>query len=172
MLHGSPLHDCGVTDVLVPRVRSVAGPSPHAFRPGGESRRRLASRDGARLLAALKKKRPDLSAFGMGGERLEAEGLDRVVGSEELSVVGVFEVFEKLPALSKALSRMSDAARGRRPDAAILIDFPDFHGLLARRLHRARVPLLYYVSPQVWAWRAGRARSIARLARRIVTLFP
>jgi lipid-A-disaccharide synthase len=127
---------------------------------------------GARLLAALKKKRPDLSAFGMGGGRLEAEGLDRVVGSEELSVVGVFEVFEKLPALSKALSRMSDAARDRRPDAAILVDFPDFHGLLARRLHRAHVPLLYYVSPQVWAWRAGRARSIARLARRIVTLFP
>ena len=127
---------------------------------------------GARLLAALKRRRPDLSAFGMGGERLEAEGLDRVVGSEELSVVGVFEVFEKLPALSKALSRMTDAARGRRPDAAILIDFPDFHGLLARRLHRAEVPLLYYVSPQVWAWRAGRARSIARLARRIVTLFP
>lgn len=127
---------------------------------------------GARLLAALKRKRPDLSAFGMGGERLEAEGLDRVVGSEELSVVGVFEVFEKLPALSKALSRMSEAARSRRPDAAILVDFPDFHGLLARRLHRAGVPILYYVSPQVWAWRAGRARVIARLARRIVTLFP
>lgn len=127
---------------------------------------------GARLLAALKRKRPDLAAFGMGGERLENEGLDRVVGSEELSVVGVFEVFEKLPVLSKALSRMTEAARMRRPDAAILIDFPDFHGLLARRLHRAGVPLLYYVSPQVWAWRAGRARSIARLARRIVTLFP
>ena len=127
---------------------------------------------GARLLAALKRKRPDVTAFGMGGERLEKEGLDRVVGSEELSVVGVFEVFEKLPVLSKALSRMTEAARTRRPDAAILIDFPDFNGLLARRLHRAGVSLLYYVSPQVWAWRAGRARSIARLARRIVTLFP
>lgn len=127
---------------------------------------------GARLLAALKKKRPDLSAFGMGGARLEGEGLQRVVESEELSVVGVFEVFEKLPVLSKALSRMTEAARTRKPDAAILIDFPDFNGLLARRLHRAGVPLLYYVSPQVWAWRAGRARSIARLARRIVTLFP
>jgi len=127
---------------------------------------------GARLLAALTKKRPDLSAFGMGGERLEAEGLERIVESEALSVVGVFEVFEKLPALWKALSRMSEAARANRPDAAILIDFPDFNGLLARHLHRAGVPLLYYVSPQVWAWRAGRARTIARFARRIVTLFP
>ena len=127
---------------------------------------------GARLLAAMRRKRPDLSAFGMGGERLEAEGLRRIVRSDALSVVGVFEVFEKLPALSKALGRMSEAAAGKRPDAAILIDFPDFHALLARRLHRAGVPLLYYVSPQVWAWRAGRARAIARLARRIVTLFP
>lgn len=127
---------------------------------------------GSRLLAALKRKRPDLSAFGMGGERLEAAGLDRIVESAALSVVGVFEVFEKLPALSKALSRMTEAARANRPDAAVLIDFPDFNGLLARRLHRSGVPLLYYVSPQVWAWRSGRARSIARLARRIVTLFP
>ncbi len=127
---------------------------------------------GARLLAALKRRRPDLRAFGMGGERLEAEGLERIVSSEALSVVGVFEVFEKIPALSKALSRMTEAARGTRPDAAILIDFPDFNGLLAKRLHRAGVPLLYYVSPQVWAWRAGRARTIAGSARRIVTLFP
>lgn len=127
---------------------------------------------GARLLAALKRRRPDLRAFGMGGERLEAEGLERIVSSEALSVVGVFEVFEKIPALSKALSRMTEAARGTRPDAAILIDFPDFNGLLAKRLRRAGVPLLYYVSPQVWAWRAGRARTIAGIARRIVTLFP
>ena len=127
---------------------------------------------GARLLSALKRRRPDLTAVGMGGERLEAEGLRRIVESDALSVVGVFEVFEKLPALSSALTRLTEAARANRPDAAILIDFPDFNGLLARRLHRAGVPLLYYVSPQVWAWRAGRARTIARLARRIVTLFP
>jgi lipid-A-disaccharide synthase len=127
---------------------------------------------GARLLAALKKKRPDLSAVGMGGDRLAGAGLDRIVESDELSVVGVFEVVEKLPALAKALTRMSEAARANPPDAAILIDFPDFNGLLARRLHRAGVPILYYVSPQVWAWRGGRARAIARLARRIVTLFP
>jgi lipid-A-disaccharide synthase len=127
---------------------------------------------GARLLAALKRLRPDLSAFGMGGERLEAAGLDRLVPSESLSVVGIFEVFEKLPALRRALARMTDAARKRAPDLAVLIDFPDFHGLLARRLRRENVPIVYYVSPQVWAWRPGRARTIARMARRIVTLFP
>lgn len=127
---------------------------------------------GARLLSALRRARPDLTAFGMGGARLEAAGLERVVASEELSVVGVSEVLAKLPALVAALSRMRDEARRRRPDAAVLIDFPDFHGLLARRLRRLGVPLVYYVPPQVWAWRRGRARAIAGRARRIITLFP
>jgi lipid-A-disaccharide synthase len=127
---------------------------------------------GARLLAALRRKKPGLAAFGMGGRRLAASGLERVVCSEELSVVGISEVFEKLPALWRALRRLKAAARERRPDGAVLIDFPDFHGLLARRLESDRVPLIYYVSPQVWAWRSGRARAIARRARRIITLFP
>jgi lipid-A-disaccharide synthase len=127
---------------------------------------------GARLLAALKRRRPGLTAFGMGGERLESAGLDRVAHSEALSVVGISEVFEKLPALWRAMKLLRDAAHRSRPDAAILIDFPDFHGVLARGLQRDGVPLVYYVSPQVWAWRSGRARGIARRARRIVTLFP
>ncbi len=127
---------------------------------------------GARLLRALRQARPDVSAFGMGGERLAAAGLERVVASDALSVVGISEVVEKLPALRGALRRLDAEARARRPDAAVLIDFPDFHGLLARRLVRDRVPIVYYVPPQVWAWRPWRARSIARRARRIVTLFP
>jgi lipid-A-disaccharide synthase len=81
-------------------------------------------------------------------------------------------VLEKLPALARAGSELVRSARRERPDAAILIDFPDFHGLLAGRLRRLNIPLIYYVSPQVWAWRRGRARAIARRARRIITLFP
>lgn len=127
---------------------------------------------GARLLAALRRARPDLAAFGMGGERLASAGLERVVASESLSVVGISEVVEKLPALCRALLRLDAEARRRRPDAAVLIDFPDFHGLLSRRLVRDRIPIVYYVPPQVWAWRRWRARAIARRARRIVTLFP
>ena len=127
---------------------------------------------GARLLAALRRERPDLAAFGMGGERLAEAGLERIVRSEALSVVGFSEVVEKLPALRAGLRRLTDEARRRRPEAAVLIDFPDFHGLLARRLERARIPLVYYIPPQVWAWRPARARAIARRARRIVTLFP
>ena len=127
---------------------------------------------GSRLLQALRAARPLVRAFGMGGDRLEAAGLDRLVRSEAVSVFGVAEVLEKLPALRGALAALDASARRRRPSAAILIDFPDFHGLLARRLRRRGVPLIYYVSPQVWAWRRYRARRIAASARRIITLFP
>ncbi|HYX19500.1 MAG TPA: lipid-A-disaccharide synthase, partial [Thermoanaerobaculia bacterium] len=126
---------------------------------------------GSRLLAALRQRRPDLHAFGMGGARLVEAGLEPIVRREALSVVGITEVLEKLPAVRRALRALDAAAAARRPDAAVLIDFPDFHALLARRLFRAGIPIVYYVSPQVWAWRRGRAQTIARRARRIVTLF-
>ena len=98
----------------------------------------------------------------MGGARLTAEGMEPTVRSDNLSVVGIFEVFEKLPSLVRALTALRREARRRRPDAAVLIDFPDFHAFLARRLERDGVPLVYYVSPQVWAWRRGRAKAIDR----------
>jgi lipid-A-disaccharide synthase len=127
---------------------------------------------GARLLRAIVARRPVSHAFGMGGARLEAAGLERIARSETLSVVGLVEVFEKLPGLYRALATLRREAHRRRPDAAVLIDFPDFHALLARRLEREGIPLVYYVSPQVWAWRPRRAATIARRAKRIITLFP
>jgi lipid-A-disaccharide synthase len=127
---------------------------------------------GARLLAALRDLRPGIQAFGMGGERLVAAGLDAVARSEALSVVGISEAVEKVPGVLRAVSSLDAAAERLRPEAAVLIDFPDFHSLLSRRLRRRGIPLIYYVSPQVWAWRRWRARTIAGRARRIITLFP
>jgi len=127
---------------------------------------------GARLLGALRALRPGIRAFGMGGERLVSAGLDPVARSEALSVVGISEAVEKVPGVLRALSSLDAAAGARRPEAAVLIDFPDFHNLLSRRLRRRGIPLIYYVSPQVWAWRRWRARTIAGRARRIITLFP
>jgi lipid-A-disaccharide synthase len=127
---------------------------------------------GARLLAALRELRPGIRAFGMGGERLVAAGLDAVVRSEALSVVGISEAVEKVPGVLRAVSSLDAAADRRRPEVAVLIDFPDSHSLLSRKLRRRGIPLVYYVSPQVWAWRRWRARTIAGRARRIITLFP
>ena len=107
----------------------------------------------------------------MGGSRLRAAGLETIAPSESVAVVGISEVFEKLPAVFRALGALVQRARREKPDAAVLIDFPDFHALLARPLERIGIPLIYYVSPQVWAWRRGRAGTIAGRARRIVTLF-
>jgi lipid-A-disaccharide synthase len=126
---------------------------------------------GARLLQALRAREPGVQAFGMGGSRLEAAGLERVARSEEIAVMGFSEVFGRVPQILAAIAALRREAVRRRPAAAILIDFPDFHSILARRLRAEGIPLIYYVSPQVWAWRSGRARAIAARARRILTLF-
>ena len=116
-------------------------------------------------------RRPDLEAFGMGGTGLSRQGCDCVVSSEDLSVMGFSEVLGKLPEVFRALVRLRRETSRRRPDAAILIDFPDFHAVLSRRLLRAKVPLIYYVPPAVWAWRPGRAKVIAARARRILAIY-
>jgi lipid-A-disaccharide synthase len=126
---------------------------------------------GARLLQALRAREPGVRAFGMGGSRLEAAGLERVARSEEIAVMGFSEVFGRVPQILAAIASLRREAARRRPEAAVLIDFPDFHSILARRLRAEGIPLIYYVSPQVWAWRSGRARAIAGRARRILTLF-
>src|SRR5450759_2315304 len=99
---------------------------------------------GAALLRELKRLRPDLSAFGMGGPRMEAEGLDMRVRSEDVAVVGLVEVIRKLPRVFSALRRLRRAARAERPAAAILVDFPDFHFRLGRQLAREGIPVVYY----------------------------
>ncbi|HWC65174.1 MAG TPA: lipid-A-disaccharide synthase [Thermoanaerobaculia bacterium] len=127
---------------------------------------------GASLIRELARRRPDLAFFGMGGSRMEKEGLARVADSAAVTVVGLFEVIGKLPAVWRTARRLERAAARERPAAAILIDFPDFHLRLGRRLARLGIPVVYYVSPQVWAWRAGRVPAMRSFVRRMITLFP
>jgi lipid-A-disaccharide synthase len=127
---------------------------------------------GASLVRELTRRRAGISFFGMGGPRMEKEGVARVADSHSVSVVGLFEVLAKLPAVWKTARRLERAARRERPAVAILIDFPDFHLRLGRRLARRGIPVVYYVSPQVWAWRAGRVETMKKFVRRMITLFP
>jgi lipid-A-disaccharide synthase len=92
--------------------------------------------------------------------------------SQSLSVVGITEVFFKLRAILKALRGLKKSIDRERPDLVILIDFPDFNLRLAKIAHRRGIPILYYVSPQVWAWRPKRIRLIARLVKKMIVLFP
>ncbi len=126
---------------------------------------------GARLLAELRKLVPDVLAFGMGGERLAAEGMDRVADASEIAVVGLTEALDILPRAAELMTRLLVECERRRPRAALLIDSPEFNLRLARKLRWLGVPVVYYVSPQIWAWRRGRVRTIAEVVDRMLVLF-
>ncbi|MBL8955895.1 MAG: lipid-A-disaccharide synthase [Myxococcaceae bacterium] len=129
-------------------------------------------RHAADVVAALKVRRPGLRFFGMGGERLKAEGVELVHGSHEISVMGITEVLPKLPRILTVLSDLADAARARRPAAALLVDVPDFNLRLAKRLKALGVPVAWYISPMVWAWRPGRVKTIAERVDRMLCILP
>ena len=126
----------------------------------------------ARLVAELRELHPGLETFGLGGDELAAEGLDALAHSAEIAVVGITEVLSVLPRAWQIYRQLLRTVDARRPDAALLVDFPEFNLRLARQLHRRGVPVVYYVSPQVWAWRRGRVRKIAQVVERMLVLFP
>lgn len=126
---------------------------------------------GAALLAALKERVPGLEALGLGGDRCAAEGMRLLAHQKDLAIIGVVEALSKIRFARRLIRELTSAATLGPVDAAILIDSPDFHLPLARRLAKAGIPVVFYVSPQVWAWRSGRARALARLGRGILALF-
>jgi lipid-A-disaccharide synthase len=126
----------------------------------------------SQLLAEMSRREPDVTSFGLGGQRCAAAGGDIVVPLDEVSVIGLVEVVSKLPALRRAMSRLCHAAEQRRPDAAVLVDFSGFNLRLAKRLASLGIPILYYVSPQVWAWRRGRVRTIREVVDEMLVILP
>ena len=127
---------------------------------------------GAGLVRAFKSSRPEVAFFGIGGPGLAEAGLERLHPMDALSTVGLVEVVSRLPRLVSILRSVVRAAASRRPAAAVLIDAPDFNLRLAPRLRRLGIPVLYYVSPTVWAWRAGRLKTIKRNVRKMLLIFP
>lgn len=126
----------------------------------------------ARLLSALRQRRPEIRAFGLGAHELQAAGLELLAQSSEISVIGITEVLKILGRARQIFAEILAAVDERQPAAAILVDFPEFNLRLARRLHEKGVKVLYYVSPQVWAWRRGRVRHIERYVDRMMVVFP
>lgn len=127
---------------------------------------------GARLLARLRSIEPRLRPFGLGGEELRAGGLETLADSSEVAVVGITEALKVLPRARRIYRRLLAAVEERRAEAAVLIDFAEFNLRLARDLERRGLKVLYYVSPQIWAWRPGRVRTVARVVDRMLVLFP
>ena len=127
---------------------------------------------GSHLVQAIRSIDPEIRFFGVGGEGLEKVGMRILYPSQSLSVVGITEVFFKLGAVLKAFQGLKKSMDRERPDLVILIDFPDFNLRLAKIAHRRGIPILYYISPQVWAWRPKRIHLIARLVTKMIVLFP
>ena len=124
------------------------------------------------LVREFRKTDPRAAFFGVGGPRLAEAGTEILVPMKDLAVMGLFEVAAHLLRIRRIFGRLERAARERRPDAAVLVDSPDFNLRLARKLERLGIPVLYYISPTVWAWRPGRLKTIKAFVSRMLLIFP
>ncbi|HSD29588.1 MAG TPA: lipid-A-disaccharide synthase, partial [Vicinamibacteria bacterium] len=124
------------------------------------------------LVRHLRETAGPLEVFGLGGDRLEAAGGRLVAHVRDLAVVGLLEVLKHLRRLRAVFRAVLDEAERERPAVAVLVDYADFNLRLARELKARGVPVVYYVSPQVWAWRQRRTRAIRERVVRMVVIFP
>ena len=128
---------------------------------------------GGRLIAALRQAADgELEVFGVGGPSMQAGGLDPLFAMDELVVMGLLEVLPRVVPLLRRIRETAGWALARRPDVVVTIDSPDFNFRLAKHLAGRGLPLIHYVAPSVWAWRAGRARTVARLYDHLLALLP
>jgi lipid-A-disaccharide synthase len=143
--------------------------APRIFLSAGEA---SGEHYGALLIEALRSLVPDIEFFGMGGQRMEALGLRRVVRSEDVAVMGITEVIRHLPTIYREYRKLKQSVLTTPPDIAILIDFPDIHLKLARHFHDHGIPVVFFVSPQLWAWKKYRIRLVQRDVDRMLVIFP
>ena len=127
---------------------------------------------GAMLVRAMQKKKPALSFMGIGGPELRQAGVRILVDAAELTVVGITEVFSRLPSILRGMSTFKKALKIHQPDLLILIDFPDFNLRIAAAARKLGIPVLYYISPQIWAWRQSRVKRIKRLVDHMAVILP
>ena len=126
----------------------------------------------ARLVEGVKQRLPDTRFFGIGGAAMRKAGVEILVDSAELAVVGLIEVLAHRKVIFGALNQMREILRQDPPDLLILTDYPEFNMRLARTAKECGVKVLYYISPQIWAWRQGRVRKIQQLVDKMAVVFP
>ena len=127
---------------------------------------------GAGLVEAILQCMPDAECFGLGGRRMEQLGFRRIVKAEDVAVMGITEVVRHMPRIYAEFHRLKASLRRERPDVAILIDFPDVNLRLAEELHRLKIPVVYFVSPQLWAWKKRRIERVKKYVTRMLVIFP
>jgi len=127
---------------------------------------------GAALIHQFKKTHPDCNFFGIGGSSMEAEEVRLLFSIDDLALVGIIEIVSHLPRLHRVFKLLLSEVRKELPVAAILIDSPDFNLRLAKSLKKLSIPILYYISPTVWAWRKARLKLIKRTVAKMLLIFP
>ncbi len=127
---------------------------------------------GANLVRAVHDLDAKVAFWGLGGQRMRKAGVEIPFDATKLAVVGISEVFRHLWQIVGAQRLLRKAMRNERPDLVILIDYPDFNLLLAAKAKALGIPVMYYISPQVWAWRSGRVKKIRRFVEKMVVVLP
>jgi len=127
---------------------------------------------GSKLVLAMREKNSDLYFCGIGGQALRDAGVKIIVDASQLSVVGISEVFIKMPSLFRGMSVAKKLLKSLKPDLLIIIDFPDFNLHIAGTAKKLGIPVLYYISPQVWAWRPGRVKKIRKIVDHVAVILP
>lgn len=160
-------------DILTAHMSAENESKPHTLRiliSAGEASGEMY---GAELLAELRRvHRGNVTGFGMGGERMAEESCELIVDARDVAVVGLFEVLSHLPGIYDEFHKLLAEVDRQKPDVAVLIDFPDWNFRLARQLHRRGIPVVYYVSPQLWAWRKSRLKLVQRYVAEMLVIFP
>ena len=124
------------------------------------------------LVDALRRREPDIDVFGLGGERFKAAGGRLIADFHGLSVTGLTEALSVVPRSFATMRRLVAAAKAQQPHALVVIDYPDFNFRLMYRIKKLGIPIVYYISPQLWAWRAGRMKVMKRVVDRVLPIFP
>jgi lipid-A-disaccharide synthase len=143
--------------------------APNIFISAGEA---SGEHYGVLLLEELRLRCPEAIFLGMGGTRMEALGFERIVKSEDVAVMGITEVIRHMPQIYGEYRELKTAIRARRPDVAVLIDFPDVNLRLAETFKRLGIPVIFLVSPQLWAWKKRRIKRVQRYVDRMLVIFP
>lgn len=148
---------------------AAASANPRIFLSAGE-----ASGDhyGAELIRVLRRTLPDAEFFGLGGTKMASAGLDRIIKAEDVAVMGITEVLLHAPHIYRSYRKLVASIRANPPQAAVLIDFPDVNLRLARELKKLNVPVIYFVSPQLWAWKPKRLRWVQERVSKMLVIFP
>ncbi|UCB52132.1 MAG: lipid-A-disaccharide synthase [Candidatus Zixiibacteriota bacterium] len=127
---------------------------------------------GSGLVRELRKRSPGLEIFGIGGDKMKREGVELIFHVDKLAFMGFFEVLKNLSFVRRVMKSMVSTAETRKPDLAILIDYPGFNLRFARRIKELRIPVVYYISPQVWAWGGNRVKKMQGLIDKMVVILP